>query len=89
MLGGRITQTLLDGKKLNFVHSQGVGMQNFLIFPYSLELALSLVLVPCVSHLVKISLPNISYYDASSVDVIILRVFFPFQSFRIYQGIFV
>ena len=28
MLGGRDTQTLLDGKnKLNFMHSQVVGMQ--------------------------------------------------------------
>ena len=33
MLGGGDTQTLLDGKKLNFMHSQVVGMQKISDFP--------------------------------------------------------
>ena len=41
MLDGEDTQTLLDGKKFNFMHSQAVVTKNFLIFPSSQALALA------------------------------------------------
>ena len=55
-LSGVDTQTLPAGKKINFVHSQTVGLQN-MIFPSYRALA------PHTSHLVKLSLPNISLTD--------------------------
>ena len=34
IFSGGDTQTLLDGKKLNFMHSQSVGMQKLSNFPW-------------------------------------------------------
>ena len=56
IIGGGNTQTVLGGKKISFMHSQsGGGCKNFAILPSSLVL----VLVPHMSHLVKLSVPNI------------------------------